>query len=471
MQAADYSDMTVVLIDDEPMVLRSLTTSLTELGFAITPFQHPLKALDWIRHNGADIVIADIFMPECDGFEVLKQVKEIDPDCELIFITAHGHIDIAIRALREGAADFFEKPFTPHALQAAIERTARFRILARQRQVLAERIGLLQGELLSQAGRRAVMLGQSPAMKKVAEEIVNVAAANTTVLIAGESGTGKELVANAIHQASPRRDRPMLTLNCASIPEDLFESEMFGHRRGAFTGAVETRGGYIEAAAGGTIFLDEIGDMPLGIQAKVLRVIEQKTFLPVGERREKEADVRIIAATNQDLEARTRDKLFREDLYYRLNVCAITCPPLRARMEDMPMLALYFALQFAAETGKRVEGIDDEAFAVLAAYDYPGNVRELRNIVESSIIHCRHDGLLRAEDVAARMPARTPETQGGAVWPMASIRFADVERRLYEEALKRAQDNVSAAARLLGVSRGKLRRRLAALHLQASDDA
>jgi DNA-binding NtrC family response regulator len=469
MEAPDYSDMTVVLIDDEPMVLRSLQTSLTELGFSITPFQHPLKALEWIRQNGADIVIADIFMPECDGFEVLRRLKEMDPDCDLIFITAHGHMDIAIRALREGAADFFEKPFTPSALQAAIERTTRFRIIARQKQLLSDKVNVLQDQLMSRTRAGGAMLGQSPGMKKVAEEIVNVASTNATVLITGESGTGKELVANALHGASDRKDKPFLTLNCASIPEDLFESEMFGHRRGAFTGAVETRGGYLEAAAGGTLFLDEIGDMPLSSQAKILRMLEHKTYLPVGERKEREVDVRIITATNQDLKSLVEQKRFREDLYYRLNVCTISCPPLRDRKEDLPILALYFALQFASETGKQIEGIEEDAFQALAAYDYPGNIRELRNIVESSIIRCRHSGTLRKEDLPLHSLGAPAARAAPGEWPMPSIRFVDVERRLYEEALGRTGRNVSAAARLLGVSRGKLRRRLGALGIRHED--
>jgi transcriptional regulator with PAS, ATPase and Fis domain len=310
------------------------------------------------------------------------------------------------------------------------------------------------------------MLGQSAGMKRVAEEIVSVAGTNATVLIYGESGTGKELVACALHQASERKDKPFLTLNCASIPEDLFESEMFGHRRGAFTGAVESRGGYLDAAAGGTLFLDEIGDMPLSIQAKILRVLEHRTYLPVGERKEREVDVRIIAATNQDLKRLVIEKRFREDLYYRLNVCTITCPPLRERKEDLPILALYFALLFASETGKQIEGIEEDAFRALAAYDYPGNVRELRNIVESSVIRCRHPGRLRAEDLPLHALGAPASRADRGEWPMSSIRFEEVERRLYEEALSRTGSNVSAAARLLGLSRGKLRRRLGALGIR-----
>jgi len=400
---------------------------------------------------------------------VLGRLKDIDPACDLIFITAHGQMDTAIRALREGASDFFEKPFTTAALQAAIERTTKFRILARQKELLSDQVDLLSGELLSRDSTN-VMLGESPGMKKIAEQIVNVAPLPATVLILGESGSGKELVAHAIHKAGDRSDKPFLTLNCASIPEDLFEAEMFGHRRGAFTGAIETRAGYVEAAAGGTLFLDEIGDLPLTSQAKILRFLEQRTYLPVGERKEKSADVRVIAATNQELADLVAEKRFREDLYYRLNVCSIRCPSLRERKEDLPLLALYFAMQFADQTGKSIDGIDEEVFVTLAEYDYPGNVRELRNIIESSIIHCGHSGVLKKQDLPQHLGDGRHETEPSSEdWRMGSLKFEDVERRLYEEALERTGNNVSAAARLLGISRGKLRRRLGAVGIGAED--
>jgi len=315
-----------------------------------------------------------------------------------------------------------------------------------------------------------VMLGQSAVMKKVAQDIVDIAHSNATVLILGESGTGKELVANAIHASSQRSKRPFFTINCASIPEDLFESEMFGHRRGAFTGAVESRGGYIEAAAGGTLFLDEIGDLPLPSQSKILRVLEQKTYLPVGEQKERTADVRIITATNQALENLVKEKKFRDDLYYRLTVCTIRLPPLRERKEDIPLLSLYFLLHFANEMGKAIDGLDEEAIRLLCSLSYPGNVRELRNIIESTVIHCKHSGMVRREDLPAQAgaPQEGVET-APARWPMETLKLEDVERRLYSEALSRTNNNVSAAARLLGLSRGKLRRRLASLNISADD--
>jgi len=465
MEANDYSHMKVVLIDDDPMVANSLKIALEAFGFPVAAFNEPLKGLEWIGDHGVDILISDICMPQCDGFEVLKRAKDFDPHCDVIFITAHGQTDIAVRALREGATDFFEKPFTTAALCAAMERTRRFRTLSQQKEVLTDQVSALSHELLHK--NRNVILARSEPMKKLASDIVDLAASTATVLIEGESGTGKELVANAIHRASAREKQPFLTLNCPSVPEELFESEMFGHRRGAYTGAVETRAGYIEAAEGGTLFLDEVGDLPLKSQAKILRFLEQKTYLPLGEHKDREANVRIIAATNQSLGDLVQQKKFREDLLYRLSVCKIHLPPLRERKEDIPLLALYFTLRFAAEMGKSIDGIDDEALWILSSYDCPGNVRELRNIVESSVIRCKHSGMLTKTDIAPFVPdTQTKSPLSSQKWAMESIKFADVERTLYQEALTRSDTNVSAAARLLGLSRGKLRRRLAALNIQ-----
>ena len=286
-------------------------------------------------------------------------------------------------------------------------------------------------------------------------------------MITGASGTGKELVANAIHASSDRRDKPFLAVNCPSIPEELFESQLFGHRRGSFTGAVETRGGYLEAAEGGTLFMDEIGDLPLKSQAKILRLLEQKVYLPIGEHKEKVADVRIVAATNQELPQLVKEKLFREDLYYRLSVCTILLPQLKDRREDINLIARHFTLQFASEMGKPIEGIDPTTLAVLEDYDYPGNIRELRNIIESSVIHCRHDGMLIPSDLPEMLGSGPLQDTSDNTVGFSSLRLDDVHRQLFQEALLKSDGNVSAAARLLGISRGKLRRNLAALNIDA----
>lgn len=467
------SEVNVVVIDDDALVLRNLKSVLEDLGFSITAFEQPLVAIDWIKEHGADIVISDIKMPECDGFQVLERVKKIDPLCDLIFITAYAHSDHAIKALRQGATDFFHKPFKLAELQAAIERTSRFRTLSRQKALLTAQVDALSLELSTRNREQTTMLGQSPAMRKVTEDTVDVAASRATVLITGESGTGKELVANAIHQMSPLGDKPFITVNCASIPEELFESEMFGHKRGAFTGALEDRSGYVDAANGGTLFLDEIGDMPLAAQPKILRLLEQRVYRTVGETREKEADIRLIAATNRRLEEMVEEKEFRSDLFYRLSVCLVSLPPLRERKEDIGLLALYFLLHFAQEMGKPIEGISDEALTILARHDYPGNVRELRNLMENTIIHCRHDGKIDAADLPEHLVSGTASEMSGepsdATWPIDTIKFDEVERMLYTEALGRTESNVTAAARLLGLSRGKLRRRLGVLGMDAGE--
>jgi DNA-binding NtrC family response regulator len=474
MENHDLPSLQIVLIDDDAPVLRSMELIVRQMGHTPKAFTDPNAGLQWLADNGADILLTDICMPECDGFQVLKRVRELPTPCEVIFVTAHANLDLAIRALREGAADFFTKPFGSDALRVAIERTRRFQTLSRQKQILVDRVDTLSRELWARTEGSCVLLGQSAAMRRASEEIVDLARTNCTVLIVGESGTGKELAAHAIHRLSDRARRPMLCLNCSAIPGELFESEMFGHRRGAFTGAVETRGGYVEAAAGGTIFLDEIGDLPLGSQAKLLRLLEQRTYLPVGESIERTADVRLVAATNQDLDGAVAAKKFRQDLFYRLNVGRLRLPPLRERPGEIGILAMYFTLKGAEEMGKPVEGISEDALALLTAYDFPGNVRELRNFVESAIIHCKHSGPLTAADFSrtalteARPDAgsRDAPTSG---WPLETLRVQDVERRLYTEALARADHNVSAAAKLIGLSRGKLRRRLSALGIANGD--
>ncbi len=467
MTESDIGNLKVVLIDDDKMVLRSLESALQSMGYQITSFDNPMKGIEHIQNKGADIVISDICMPTCDGFQVLKKIKESDPQCDLIFITAHGQIDTAIRALREGASDFFEKPLSMSSLQAAMERTQKYRALAQQKKILSEQIYTLTGELLSRSNK--VMLGRSSQMKKVASDIIDIAATNATVLVLGESGTGKELIAHAIHTASLRRNEPFITVNCPSIPEDLFESEMFGHRRGAFTGAIDSRVGYVETAKSGSIFLDEIGDMPFKMQPKILRLLEQRTFMSIGDSKEKSSEARIIAATNQPIEQLVAEKTFREDLYYRLSICTIKVPPLRERRDDIPILAMYYTLSFASDMSRAIDGIDDDVMKILIEYDYPGNIRELKNIIENTIIHIKHPGKIEPRDLPKMglLKAANGLKDSSTPFNPTSLKFSDVEKQLYEEALNRSERNVSSASRLLGLSRSKLRRRLEALGIDA----
>lgn len=459
--------MSAVVISPEDGLRRLLRNVLGPLGFSVRAFEDAHRALGALRSNRADILISDSHMPEMGGLEVLRRIQDMRAGCDVILITEAGELEFGISALRAGATDFFEKPCDAADVHAAIERTTRFRSLARQRQLLDGRVQALSNELNERSGGDSVMVGASAGMRKVARDIVDFADSNATVLVLGESGTGKEFIAKSVHASSRRHDKPFLTLNCSAIAENLFESEMFGHRRGSFTGATDTQTGFVQAAEGGSLFLDEIGDLPLGSQAKILRLLEQKTYLPVGENIERTADVRIIAATNQPLPALVREDRFREDLYYRLSVCTIHVPPLRERVDDIPLLAQYFTLRFSAEMGKEVEGISDDALLCLSEYDFPGNVRELRNIIESSVIRAHNKKVLTTEDFPElrRLPSRGEAALDFSAWPTDRLSISNIERLLFQEALHREGGNVSAAARLLGMERSKFRRGLNAHNL------
>ena len=459
--------MSAVVVSPEDGLRRMLRDVLGPLGFSVRAFEDPERALASLASSRADILIVDANVARMRGLDVLRHVQEVRLGCDVILVTEAGDLAIGIAALREGATDFFEKPCEASVVHAAIVRTARFRTLSRQQELLVGRVQALSYELNDRAGGSDVMVGASSGMRKVAQDIVAYADSNATVLVLGESGTGKEAIAKSVHASGPRRDMPFLTLNCSAIAENLFESEMFGHRRGSFTGATDTQTGYVQSADGGSLFLDEIGDLPLGSQAKILRLLEQKTYLPVGENQEREANVRIVAATNQPLPTLVRKGLFREDLYYRLSVCTIHVPPLRERQDDIPLLALYFTLRFSAEMCKNVHGITDEALERLTEYDFPGNVRELRNIIESSVIRSHDKSMLDISDFPEI--SQTSDLAGGPIdfraWPDERLSMPVVERMLYVEVLQRTNRNVSAAARLLGMDRSRFRRRLTALKL------
>jgi len=471
-----HSHMKMVVIDDDEMVLNQLKLTLTDFGFTVYPFVSARAAIDWIKQNGVDIVITDVGMPECDGFEVLKQVKELDPQCDVILLTGQKEMELVIKALRQGAADYFIKPFDAIELRAAIERTSRFRMLTQQRNLLQTRVVGLSRELDYRKTRTNVMIGRSGVMRDLTRRIVDLADFQTTVLITGESGTGKELIANAIHLAGPRKQKPMLSINCASVPDNLFESEMFGHVKGAFTGAIDNKIGYVAAAEGGILFLDEIGDLPLILQGKILRLLEQKTYLPVGGVKERMCDVRLIAATNRDLEDLVREDRFRQDLFYRLSASTISVPPLRERRDDIPLLATHLGIQCSMEAGRKFAGIEDNAINALMAYDYPGNVRELRNIIESGIIHSRNHGKLQLADLPDKLKSASPSAAQYAPsnrvsenWPLDTLKLVNVEAMLYKEALRRTGGNVSAAAEMVGLSRGKFRHRMDALGMNRAN--
>lgn len=367
----------VLVVDDEKSMCDFLEIMLKKEGYQVRTTTDPREALELVEKEPFHLVLTDVRMPEIDGFQVLRRVKEVQPETLVIMITAYGSPEGAVEAMKQGAYDYITKPFRVDEVKLVIRK-------ALERYRLWEENIRLRQEV---EGRYRFwnIIGKSPRMQQVFDLIEKVSQTKVNVLIVGESGTGKELVAKAIHYNSPRKGRPFVALNCAAIPETLLESELFGYVKGAFTGAATTKKGMLEVADGGTLFFDEVGDLPPLLQAKLLRVIQEREFKRLGGTSDIKVDLRIIAATNQNLEEKVKKKEFREDLYYRLNVIQIKLPPLRERKEDIPLLAQHFLAKYSRELGKKMEGFTPEAMELLLQYDYPGNVRELENILERCI--------------------------------------------------------------------------------------
>ena len=439
----------ILLIDDEPDILSSVGQLLERMGYEVLTARNGREGLERFDRDGADIIVSDVMMPDIDGLGVLRALRERQADVEVILITGVGTIDTAVNALREGAFDFFSKPVRIAELTASLERTRRYQQMKRDRDRVRARL-----DSLERSGEPA-LVGHSPAMARVMELVDKVAATErTTVLVTGESGTGKELVARAIHDRSPRADKPFISLNCTAVPDTLFESELFGHEKGAFTDAGERKLGMFELGSGGTLFLDEIADMSPPSQAKILRVLEERTLRRVGGVRELPVDVRLVAATNRDLAALQLSGEFRQDLFFRLNVFTVHLPPLRERGNDVLELAEHFLAQFAHEFRKQVRDIDGEARARLCRYPFPGNVRELRNLVERAVILA--DGpYLTARELADLEPA--PLAAGG---PVGTLELAAVEERTIRDAMEHSGGNQAEASRILGIGVDALRYRL-----------
>jgi DNA-binding NtrC family response regulator len=447
----------ILVVDDEKLIRWSVGERLQRDGFEVISAESGEQALDLIAANVPDLMLLDVRLPGLDGLATLQRALSIHPDLAVLMMSAHSTVDIAVEAMKHGAVDFLVKPFPFQALDAAVQRALATTRTRRQ-------IAALTAERRGGADALAAIVGRSAAVDHVRSMTARLAASEaTTVLIEGESGSGKEVVARAIHFGSARADRPFMQVNCAALPEHLLESELFGHERGAFTDAHTQKRGLFESADGGSVLLDEIGDLPAGGQAKLLRLLESKTFRRVGGVTELRADVRVIAATNVDLEERVSDGRFRADLFFRLNVVRIRVPPLREHPEDIPLLTAHFVARFNQEMKRQVRGVSTSAMDQLAAYQWPGNVRELRNVVERAfILHASADEL-RPEHLP-------PELRGGAVpprkekpapqVPAEGLVLDDVEKRLIAEALERAAGNQSKAARLLGISRDTLRYRL-----------
>ncbi len=439
----------ILVVDDEAIMRESLRDWLRDVGHQVVTAENGPQALEIIEKEKPGIVIADLVMPGMDGIELLKKAKEISPGIEVIIITAYGSIPTAITAMRAGAYDYIEKPFCPEKAELLIER------LLERKGLVEENISLRQK--LEERYRFENIITKSRKMQQVIELIKAVAKSNATVLITGESGTGKELAARAIHSQSYRKDKPFVAVSCAALPESLLESELFGHEKGAFTGAHAQRRGKFEIANRGTLFLDEIGVMSTNIQVHLLRVLEEKEFTRVGGNELIKVDVRVISATNKDMKQATAKGEFREDLYYRLNVVTIELPPLRERKEDIPLLAEHFLKKFAVENQKEITGFSPEATDFLLRYEWPGNVRELENAVERAVILAKNSCLEVADlpqgDLLLARSAPPRES------------LEEVEKNHILNILSATRGNCSRAARILGVSRVTLYNKIKAYGL------
>jgi DNA-binding NtrC family response regulator len=446
----------ILVVDDEKLIRWSVSERLQRDGYVVATAESGEQALEAVAAEAPDLVLLDVQLPGIDGVETLQRVLAFQPDITVIMMSAHSTVDVAVDAMKHGALDFLVKPFPLQVLDAAVDRALTSARTRRQIATLtAERRGT------SAAG---ALIGGSAAMEQVRSMVDRLAASDaTTVLIEGESGSGKEVVARAVHFESARADRPFLQVNCAALPEQLLESELFGHERGAFTDAHVQKRGLFETAEGGAVMLDEIGDLPPGGQAKLLRLLENKTFRRVGGVTELRADVRVIAATNVNLEDRVSEGRFRADLFFRLNVVRIAVPPLRLHADDVPALCAHFIARFNQEMKRHVQGVAPAAMEYLRGYGWPGNIRELRNVVERAFILYQGMEEIRPEHLTpeirkvshARKQERALPTVGAE-----GVVLEDVERKLIVEAMERSSGNQSKAARLLGVSRDTLRYRL-----------
>ncbi len=439
----------VLVVDDEHNARTALGDLLREEGYTVETAADGFKALPKLEEFDPEIVVTDLKMPGMDGLELMRKVREREESIDVIVMTAYGAIDTAVKALREGAIDYLCKPINFDELLVVLERTFERRSLRQEaKQLRAE---------VSERRKLSNMVGSSAPMQKVIEAINQVAPSRATVMITGESGTGKELVAAAIHDASARAQGPFVKLHCAALTESLLESELFGHERGSFTGAVSRRDGRFMQAHGGTLFLDEIAEISERVQVKLLRFLQEREFERVGGNQTMKVDVRIIAATHRDLQERVRQGTFREDLYYRLNVVTIQMPTLSQRVSDIPLLAMHFLKKYADENGKRIEGFADDALKALTQYTWPGNVRELENTVERAVVVSRGEKI-RAEDLGIVQTAQRGGYDAMPVVPGATL--AELERYAIRKTLEHTGGSTSRAAKILGISSRKIQYKL-----------
>jgi two-component system NtrC family response regulator len=447
----------ILVVDDEATQRELVCGFLKKQGYEVFAAPDGERALELFHQEPVELILTDQRMPNLSGLELLKATRAVNPETHVIVMTAYGNIESAVEAMKGGAADYLTKPLNLEELRHKIERIReRCRLYAENRELR---------EALETRHRIEGIIGESGQMLEVISLIRRVALSEATVLIRGESGTGKELIAKAIHYASPRAAKTLIRVNCAALPENLLEPELFGHEKGAFTGAIATRKGRFELADGGTLFLDEIGDLPPHLQAKLLRVLQEKEFERVGSSHPLKANVRVLSATHRDLEALLKSGQFREDLYYRLNVVTISLPPLRERRQDLPALMDHFLRLFAQKNGKTIRGFTREARDALLRYDYPGNVRELENLLERAVVLTRDDVIDRGD-----LPLSLEESEtGDEREPHLTAAVEGLERRMIKDALARASGIQTRAAELLGITERALRYKLKKYGLQGEE--
>lgn len=435
----------ILIADDEQNMIWAMKKALKNEGYKIIAVSDGTEAVERVKAESPDLILLDLRMPRLDGMGALKEIKMIDPGIPVIMITAHGTTESAVQAMKMGALDYISKPFDVEELKIQIRKALDVRDMKEQIEYLTE-------ELKNRTGR--VIIGESPKMKRVLEMVEKVANSNATVLITGESGTGKELIANAIHYNSNRKDKPYVKVNCGAIPESLIESELFGHEKGAFTGAISRKLGRFERANGGTIFLDEVGELSPATQVKLLRVLQERQIERVGGTEVIDVDIRVIAATNRDLKKMVEEGAFREDLYYRLNVMPIELPPLRERKEDIPKLIRYFLKKYCDEMGKPDMDVSDNAMEALVSYSWKGNIRELENVMERLVI-LSQGNVINKGDLPKELIYDNKQAAEFQL-PEQGIKLDEVEKSLIRQALEKCNNNQTKAAELLGITRHTL---------------
>jgi DNA-binding NtrC family response regulator len=437
----------ILVVDDERDICRALEFLLSREGYKVATANSGQEALKKVESDDFDLVITDLKMEGVDGMQVLERSLAMNPGLIVVIMTAFASVESAVAAMKKGASDYLVKPFINEDVKMTVRR------LLEHRKVLMENLVLRQ-QLSQQFGNRE-FVGLSPQISQVLDILSKVIPTRSNILLLGESGTGKGLIAEIVHGNSQRKDKPFISINCSAIPENLLESELFGYRKGAFTGAASDKKGLITMADQGTLFLDEIGDMPVGLQAKVLKVLETGEVLPLGETKPRFVDIRLVAATNKDLEEQIRKGLFREDLYYRLNVIEVKIPPLRERREDIEVLARHFVEKYCRENNKRVVGISEEAMAALLSYPWPGNIRELRNVIERAVVLSGSDTIGPAE-----LPEKIRSRDGSRTTGTLKDRLDSCEETIIREMLQANDWNKEDTARQLGVDLATLYRKI-----------